>query len=385
MRVVSPDCGVIRRQIIWRAALVLFIAALSVCPALAEDDLPSWCPVDQAPVLEEITLPYLRHYSDRVLVAWRDEDGNAVNDSRYVPGLLDPLLNTDGTRYTFHREVLPYNYEIITRPSVRSGRENRLVTPADFAEMRSETNAIGYDPQQMAWIPFTDSLVFSIRVYRRPESLYNHIADDLWLVDADTGAVVNLLPEGEGGDFFVSPDGRYIAVANYDGLQIVDLETHNTAAVDLPSYHAEILGWSMYYPVIRWLADSSGLLVATSNSEVDSLSQHAGLMEVWQVPVDGSAPHLIGTHPAFFLSFEFSPDLALVAYWRTDEHMSNRRTLVIASTDGTETIEIVTQDSVSFEYWLLDSRHFAYRLQTGPGESVLLIGDVCSHYQAEAS
>ena len=333
----------------------------------------TWCPVTQPALLEERTVPFYDRYGDQISVTLRGRDGELVGQVVTVPADADVLLSDDGQRLAYVQPVDAFNYALGSIGTA-TGTVKTLVTPADMAALRPESDAAGYGPLQMAWIPGTDRIAFSTRVYYDSDGIFEPTPDDLWTVDALSGEIVTVLPPGAGGQLTLSSDGRYAVIEGRDTLKLVDLTSGEAQAVAVEGYQAVGLGHTVAYPPLLWQADS--FLIAVPGA--DPYAQHDGIVSIWRVPLDSLQAEQVGTHNAFFLSFAFAPDGTKAAYWRTSTAQSNRRTLVVASVDGREQLEITTADMLDFERWLLDSEHVVYRLRFADGGWQSIVADVCT-------
>jgi hypothetical protein len=112
--------------------------------------------------------------------------------------------------------------------------------------------------------------------------------------------------------------------------------------------------------------------------------QSDGMVEIWRIAVADQTTTLIGSHPAYFPSFEIAPDLTKVAYWLTDRPTSNERTLIIADIAGTEAYTVISDTLLDFGGWTNDSQHFRYRLRRDDGSEIVLLGDVCGDIPVNA-
>lgn len=73
-------------------------------------------------------------------------------------------------------------------------------------------------PWQVAWLENSIEVAFNT-VLEAGCGILTH--DDLWLADAESGEVSQLLPDGLGGSFAFSPDGDAVLVANAESASMV--------------------------------------------------------------------------------------------------------------------------------------------------------------------
>jgi hypothetical protein len=139
---------------------------------------------------------------------------------------------------------------------------------------------------------------------------------DLHLLDADTLRLTTLLPPGEGGEFYYSPDGSQIALVTPNEISLIDADGGNRR--DRVLIHAPVATHSEYeyYAQPVWAADGSALRVAIPPP--DPLTGSVQLMTIWHISTDGNPSWLIrsvATAPSLDPHvLSFSSDLGFVAY-----------------------------------------------------------------------
>jgi Tol biopolymer transport system component len=228
----------------------------------------------------------------------------------------------------------------------------------------------GVIPYSVQWIPGTHRLTYD--AFPTGDGIFIYVQDQAYQVDADSGQKSVLFPPGEGGALSYSPDGTQLAIITTKGLSLMDLDSGQRREVDVP-YFAVGFGEFYFYPPVVWTPDSSRLLLALPESEEYSQD---GPITIWSAPADGTQPSPLVNFSGFAPSFQFSPDLARVAYWSAPPQ-SNDRELHLANVDGSEDVLYVTAVIPEFHAWAPDSRHFVYSY--GEGEAVqTALGDLCA-------
>lgn len=186
------------------------------------------------------------------------------------------------------------------------------------------------------------------------------LPDELRLVDGDTLALSLLLPAGQAGDFYYSPDGSQIALVNADQISVVDADGSNRR--DLLTFPI-VITYSEYnyYPPLIWLPDSSALRAPIPPH--DPLIEPPDLTTVWHLPADGSPPSTLMTMasvPFFHDAVRLSPDGNKLAYLvlitAGDPSIVE---LHITNADGSGDL-IYDTGPLQFEAWSTDSEHFFY-------------------------
>ncbi len=204
------------------------------------------------------------------------------------------------------------------------------------------------------------------------EQINLHTADDLWHADPLSGTVERLLPDGEGGRIFPAPDGSRLALASagayiqpgaashlLGGIALYDAATGERRTVlDFPAV-ATGSEWR-WYPTLRWLPDSGGVLAAIP---VPNLIYGDGETALWQLLSD-SAPVQLGSIDADFFGLPvFSADGEWIAYIdRRDSPEQELLTLIVAERDGSGRKSYVQGGvgSLGAADWLPDTDRFLY-------------------------
>jgi dipeptidyl aminopeptidase/acylaminoacyl peptidase len=259
-------------------------------------------------------------------------------------------ISDDGEVVAFTREI-----ELWAVNSDGSG-ERRLVTIGDIAAMVAPGDP-GVRIYRVEWVPGTHVVAFNTRLQLEVGLVLN---DDLRLVDADTGAQRVLLPSGEGGEFYYSPDGGQIALVRSGTITLVDANGGNRREVltyTPPATYSEFL----YYARPAWAADSSALRVVIP--PVDPFAQPPQLASVWHLHTDGRMARLIGSIDDRSSGWvAFSPDLSHVAYLEQVEGArpgSNEGGLLVTNLDDGETVTVAERAQDVYG-WSPDGQHVAY-------------------------
>lgn len=167
---------------------------------------------------------------------------------------------------------------------------------------------------QFEWLPDSSGVLFNTR-----QPTYGPgFSDDLHFVDSESGAIVTILPAGEGGLFEFSPDGKWLAVVSPTRIQLLSaatLEVLNT--FDHPGV-STYSSYSFYAPLL-WLADSSGVVATIPPPEgirqPTGIQLHSdGLTRLWQIPADGTELHTLATLAIAADQITVSPNLRHVIY-----------------------------------------------------------------------
>jgi Tol biopolymer transport system component len=170
----------------------------------------------------------------------------------------------------------------------------------------------GVSANRLEWVPGTHTLAFNTRLQMAHGLVLN---DDLHLLDADTLELTTLLPAGEGGEFYYSPDGSQIAIVTAGEISLVDAKGGQRQQV-LTYTPVNTGSEYRFYARPFWSSDGSALRVAIPPA--DPFVQPAAQTSVWHIPTGGAQARMLASIDAAPLSssdsLAFSPDLEYVAY-----------------------------------------------------------------------
>jgi hypothetical protein len=285
-----------------------------------------------------------------------NEDGITLQLT-YLGDVTSVVLSDDGQVAAFIRGTDYINQQL---GAVNTDGTNlrTLVSLADFTTMIAHPDALSAVPYRLAWVPGTHILAFNTRMTFEGPGLI--LPDELRQVDADTLTLSTLLPAGQAGDFYYSPDGSQIALVTGTLISVVDADGSNRR--DLLTFPI-VITYSEYnyYPPMVWSPDSSFLRAAIPPH--DPLIDPPELTTIWHLPSDGSPPSILTTLtpvPFFHEIPSISPDMSKLAYLTivtpgappiVDLHLSN--------IDGSGDV-IYNSGDRDFEAWSTDSAHFIF-------------------------
>jgi hypothetical protein len=288
------------------------------------------------------------------LVVWRE--GDSLPRRISAGSAIRPLLSPDGARVVFTRG--PQGQALSLWAAGVDGVAERELAGPDLLATEEDIGDFTRQIGQVAWLDARTVLFNTLRVPRGPGPGGGK-SDDLWRADVLTGETARLLPDGQGGDFTLSPDGTRLALVtpgrygetlgliravDVDGQPIADLLRFD--AVSTASEYA-------FYPEPHWLPDSAALRVAIPHADLiypPAEGETPRTVALWRLTFDaepdGSRPELetLGTVPAtFFGQPRWSADGAWLTYLRQEGAFTeNRLTLVLAAGDGSEPTDVVT-------------------------------------------
>ena len=186
--------------------------------------------------------------------------------------------------------------------------ERLLLNLGDLsAQEPAETDAT---LNRFEWVPGTHTLAFNTRL----RSSGRELADDLHLVNADNLQHTVLLPRGEGGEFYYSPDGSQIAIATTGDISLIDADGRQRRDSVLTYAPVAMYELDDYHVQPTWAADGSSLMVAIPPADPHALP--VAPTTIWRISVSGGAAEHVTSVAAVAAAGAvfFSHDLQIAAF-----------------------------------------------------------------------
>jgi hypothetical protein len=307
-------------------------------------------------------------YIDGDAFIWSESDGSVqVTQSGSI---YDLRISPDGNHLAYLRLI---DFERVELRLVKvDGSDDRLLVGVQaLEELLPHDEPVGIF--SFEWLPAGDYLAFNTHIIG-----YGLIKnDDLHLVNVESGSITTLLPPGQGGEFYYSPDGKQIALVTSGDymdlpgmISLVDSDGRNRrdALVTFPS----VLTYSEvpFYPSLAWSPDSRFILVAIPSP--DPLAAEASIT-LWRISADAAeVVELLIIDTSFFLSGLpfFSSDLTHVAYLQNvgepDDPWFNLHILRLVDLEDA----LYYDGLVEYFFWIPSTNQFAFV----SGEPKLILG-----------
>lgn len=282
---------------------------------------------------------------------WLWEAGEEAVALTTAGGVSDVKISDDGEIVAFVRG------DELWAVDSDGGDERRLVSESDFAAMGPrESFDFPVALNRFDWVPGTHVLAFNTRLRTEIGLALN---DDLRLVDADTLEQKLLLPPGEGGEFYYSPDGHQVAVVTAGSIQLLNADGENRREVFT---YTPVVTYSefQFYAKPAWATDSGSLRVVIPPA--DPFAQPSQPGTVWHIATDRPSASLLGNITAGPRGeFAFSPDLSQVAYLALPEGAlpGDQESLLVTNLNNGETVTYFGQ-AYGLYGWAPDAGHFAF-------------------------
>lgn len=263
-----------------------------------------------------------------------------------------PIFSDDGEKIAFFRGLNPpFNLYSI---NIDGGGEQAIVTPSQLMALN-----IGYDestaPFDTTFVPGTHRLLF--RTFQSQEGTFLISNSDLLVVDTDTAEIKRLLPTGQVGAFYVSPDGRFIAIDTIEQIDVIDIGGK--------IIHQNLLTYTPSEPIflppgISWMPDSTGLIVILPVPTFYDTSGGPPSYTVWLYALNDSTGLQVSFDalPRDHYMARSSPDGNWIIYNNYDQNAFYTGDL------RTGHLELYEPQPFVFHYdwsWSPDSKHFIYR------------------------
>jgi hypothetical protein len=317
-------------------------------PALAYD-----CPLELPMVSGDIVASHaplrVAFIAENGIQLW-DEASNART-------LLFEADDVSSLAFSDDRQLLAFTrqneqYQISLWVMGAGGQDAReLLSAADLLALNlSPTKDLAVDPYRLAWIPGTHRLAFSTRTITTGDGLPD-VFQELRVIDADTGSLVDLINDTEGGTYTFSPDGDFFVRASDTSVSLFQ-SSGELVAGDIVIYPALGLGGYTYHPPINWDDDSQTFALATINT-ADSLEATYSpdvTSTIYRIAVDGSVSEL-ATMTGMAQDHVFSPDLEKVAFMRNSPKGPPLRELHIADVRNAWDIIYREGETLFFGQW----------------------------------
>jgi len=232
----------------------------------------------------------------------------------------------------------------------------------------------GFDERDILtfdWIPGTHLILYNTILNSKAEPNPTN-ANDLLRVNADTGSVVTLLAFDQGGNFSISPNGKLLALVRPTSIRILNIYgTHPRQ----PLTFDEVWTYTSatYYPTPVWAADSSALMVAIPPRDIRT--NPSDPTQVWNIPLDSSAPKLLAEIKTDGGPLLISPDLTKVLYQLLINPTDQVGELHQADIDGNHDTILQNGTAGTLIGWAPDSQHYVFQAN---GQTVLMLADTAS-------
>ena len=295
--------------------------------------------------------------TDDALQVWKEGELHELISRSSIFG---PSLSYDGKWIVFYQNVRgehPRNDIWAVRSD--GSDLHRLLSTDEITSLAEGDSQLILD--QISWLPNNHQLVFNTQELTEgpPGYLPSY---DLYLLDI-SGKITKLAGPGEGGDFYPSPDGHYLAVAIPSRIGLYDLETGAyRTLLEVDPYRGPV--GPPRPPVLYWDKNSQFITTTILPKNVYYPYMYTGEPEqIWRLGINGQSELIIEVdpHPGFGSAVRFSPQAEYYFYFEAGQCLDGAaRILHLRSLHtGEEVLEI----PCTFESpeWAPNGEHFLYK------------------------
>jgi hypothetical protein len=271
-----------------------------------------------------------------------------------------PMFSDDGEKIVFFRGKDWEKEEM--RSINRDGSQEQVLVTSQLLMALDNSYTELTRPHSLTFVPGTHLLLFATS---EPVQIWN---GDLLVVDTDSAEIKRLLPPRHIDEFYVSPDGKFIAVDAIGGIDVIDMGgkiVRRNLLMYTPSDPAFLP------PGISWMPDSTGLIVLLPVPTYYEGNEPPDYT-VWRYALDGS--------PGIQVSLDPLPGdhnmarVSLDGNWIIyNNYIQNAFYIGNLHTSYTELYESRHYVQHYDWSWSPDNEHFVYSMAPG---STLYLGSV---------
>lgn len=314
----------------------------------------------EAPVVTPIHVCFVS--TARNLYAW--EDGTGIPTQLTVSAdVMNCYVSQDGSLIAFVRTAADniYQLDVINFDGTN---QRTLLTTAQIAALPRPSDSLSLEPAQIAWIPGTHTLALNFKVHYEGPGLA--FTDPLYLVDGDTGSMLNMLSNGSSWKFGYSPDGTKLWISRPTGVDLYlssgDLVAANAITYDFVNTASEYA----WVALPSWSSDGNTLAVAIAPAQ-----PWGDVVDPTRVYVFTATGTITFSSVASVMQFSqsmasFDPGLTRVAYTeRVGVPADNNWALHVSNIDWSGDAVIATGYINQMPIWSPDGAYYIYTIGTG--------------------
>jgi Tol biopolymer transport system component len=299
--------------------------------------------------------------------------------------VLESHISPDGSLIAFTRssDYMSFQLDVINFDGTN---QRTLLSTAQIAALPKPSESLGLIPEKLVWIPGGHRLALNFRVSYEGPGL--QIADPLYVLDAETGALSTLVTVGSAWNFEFSPDAQKLLITRPEGIDLYNAD--GTLVLANAVTHSFVNTASEYAWVARptWAADSSAF--AMGIPPVDPWGDPPSPSMAYKLSNTGAVLSSYSTEMSFKSTriTSFNPTLTKMSFTtRVGVPTDNNWALHIANLDGTGDSVLATGRFDTLPVWSPDGNHNIYEVNTGTSNQTylgsvdagpVLLGDVPS-------
>jgi Tol biopolymer transport system component len=259
---------------------------------------PYWTP---QPTITS-TLPVYADIPDNLQVVFTGENTLYLWKKGELTELLkggsvhSPTISSDGEWVVFHQQVKEdheHPRDEIWAVRSEGGDLHRLLSTEEISSLIEDKPQLIIN--HLSWMPNNQQILFNTEevIEGPPGSWY---VFDLYQLDI-SGEIKTLANPGEGGDFYPSPDGRFIAIATTKRIGVIDLKNGTTQT--LLEFDPLLIPTEAYStPRLHWDRTSTYITTSIPPQHIYSPWEYKGELEqIWRLHITGEADLITEVDP----------------------------------------------------------------------------------------
>ncbi len=325
-------------------------AAAQNTPSSAPSATPTLTPT---PAVSNLMVVYAQNGN---ILLWRE--GTAAQSLTTSGQDSQPRLSADGQWAAFLR-----NGELLAVKTDGS-QERPLVNRAYIVSFQN-ANMLDIRVSQFDFLPGSHEILFELT---GDSDVYPIPLNDLQRVSASVGNPSVILPPGSGGGrWFLSPDGQWLALAQFDRLRVLRLDGSADRVVFKFKAVSTYSEWA-YLPEVVWRNDSAGFYTVIPASA--ALEKPGEPSRFYYIPLSGEAAKLAEfvAVPVWVSFARIAPNGINVAYVKENGEL---RVLDASTAERT----YAAAPGLSLLNWNPDSLRVAYTSGDPPRASLAAFGN----------
>ena len=308
------------------------------------------------------------------LVLYQMATGRRAFEGETLLALRDSILTQSPVAVRRLNSKLPARFEVIVRKALEKDREVRYQSAsemrADLEILRSEIERKGPSTR---WVIYSAAslvlLIAGLVLWLGKHELSSPQAPpQIKFRQLTTNSSENPVSTTS-----ISPNGRYLAYADRQGIWVKDIETGVTEAVSQPKDSTNVaLDWDV--PGAAWFPDNTRF-IANAHPASEGSAWSSRTSSIWLFSIVGGVPRKLRDGA---ISWSVSPDGSYIAFGTNIGKLGwNNRELWLMSPDGDQSRRLFLadeNDAIEFMVWSPDGHRGLSLLSTPAGPTAVSFG-----------
>jgi serine/threonine protein kinase len=308
------------------------------------------------------------------LVLYQMATGRRAFEGDTLPALRDSILTQSPVAVRRVNSKLPARFEVIVRKALEKDREVRYQSAsemrADLDILRSEIERKGPSTR---WVIYSAAslvlLIAGLVLWLGKHQLSSPQAPpQIKFRQLTTNSSENPVSTTS-----ISPNGRYLAFADRQGIWVKDIETGVTEAVSQPKDSTNVaLDWDV--PGAAWFPDNTRF-IANAHPASEGSAWSSRTSSIWLFSIVGGVPRKLRDGA---ISWSVSPDGSYIAFGTNIGKLGwNNRELWLMSPEGDQSLRLFLaeeNDAIEFMVWSPDGHRGLSLLSTPAGPTAVSFG-----------